>query len=50
MFSLYTADNKELTQEQYQKRVNVGIEQCMKGESIDLEEVGKKLGYNDADL
>jgi len=33
----YTADNKTLTQEQYQKRVNIGIEQCIRGESTDLE-------------
>jgi hypothetical protein len=46
----YTADNKALTQEQYRKRVNIGIEQCMKGESIDLEELSKELGYNYADL
>jgi len=46
----YTADNKALTQEQYQQRVNFGIEQCMRGESIDLEELSKELGYNYADL
>ena len=32
----YTTDNEVLTQEQYQKRVNAGIEQCMRGESIGL--------------
>ena len=46
----YTTDNKALTQEQYQKRVNTGIEQCMRGESISLEELSKELGYNYADL
>jgi len=46
----YTTDSKALTQEQYQKRVNAGIKQCMKGESIDLEELSKELGYNYADL
>ena len=46
----YTADNKALTQEQYQKRVKVGIEQCLRGESIDLEELSKELGYNYAEL
>jgi len=46
----YTANNKMLTQEQYQQRVNLGIEQCMRGESIDLEELSKELGYNYADL
>jgi len=42
----YTTDNKALTQEQYQNRVNAGIEQCMRGESIGLEELSKKLGYD----
>jgi intein/homing endonuclease len=46
----YTTDGKALTHEQYQKRVNIGIEQCMRGESIDLEEFSKELGYNYADL
>jgi len=46
----YTIDGKALTQEQYQKRVNIGIEQCMRGESTDLEELSKELGYNYADL
>jgi hypothetical protein len=49
-FITYTADNKTLTQKQYQQRVNVGIEQCMRGESIDLEKLSKELGYNYADL
>jgi len=46
----YTIDNKALTMEQYQKRVNAGIEQCMRGESTDLEELSKELGYNYANL
>jgi len=46
----YTIDNKALTMEQYQKRVNAGIEQCMRGESTDLEKLSKELGYNYADL
>jgi len=46
----YTIDNKALTQEQYQKRVNIGIEQCIRGESIGLEELSEELGYNYADL
>ena len=46
----YTTDSKALTLGQYQKRVNIGIEQCMRGESIGLEELSKELGYNYADL
>ena len=46
----YTTDGKALTREQYQKRVNAGIEQCMRGESISLEELSKELGYKYADL
>ena len=46
----YTTDSKALTQEKYQKRVNIGIEQCMRGESTDLEVLSKELGYNYADL
>jgi len=46
----YTIDNKALTREQYQKRVNVGIEQCMRGESTDLKALSEELGYNYADL
>ena len=46
----YATDGKALTREQYQKRVNAGIEQCMRGESIVLEELSKELGYNYADL
>jgi len=46
----YTTDNKMLTNEQYQKRINIGIEQYMRGESIGLEELSKELGYNYADL
>ena len=46
----YTADGEALTSEQYKKRVTVGIEQCIKGESISLEDLSKELGYNYADL
>ena len=46
----YTADGEPLTLEQYQKRVNAGIEQCIKGESISLEDLSKELGYMYADL
>jgi len=46
----YTTKNEALTIEQYQKRVKTGIEQCIKGESIGLEELSKELGYNYADL
>ena len=46
----YTTDNKALTQEQYQQRVNTGVEQCMRGESTNLEKLSKELGYNYADL
>jgi len=46
----YTIDNKALTKKQYQQRVNAGIEQCMRGESTNLEELSKELGYNYADL
>jgi hypothetical protein len=41
----YTSDNNGLTLEQYRKRVTDGIEQCMKGECISLEELCKELGY-----
>ena len=46
----YTTDGKALTREQYRKRVNAGIEQCMRGESISLEDLSKELGHNYADL
>ena len=46
----YTTNNEALTIEQYRKRVNAGIEQCMKGESIGLEKLSNELGYNYADL
>jgi hypothetical protein len=35
----YTTNGKALTHEQYQKRVIAGIEQCMRGESIGMEEL-----------
>jgi len=46
----YTTNGEALTIEQYRKRVNAGIEQCLKGESIDLEDLTKELGYNYAEL
>jgi len=46
----YTTDGKSLTHEQYRNRVRAGIEQCMKGESISLENLSEELGYNYADL
>ena len=46
----YTTDGKALTHELYKKRVNASIEQCMRGESIGLEELSKELGYNYANL
>ena len=46
----YTTNGESLTIEQYRKRVNAGIEQCMRGESIGLEELSKELGYRYADL
>ena len=46
----YTTDGKPLTREQYRNRVRAGIEQCMKEESISLENLSKELGYNYADL
>jgi len=46
----YTTDGQALTRDEYKRRVNVGIEQCMKGENISLEELSKELGYNYADL
>jgi hypothetical protein len=41
-----TMDGQALTREEYQKQVNLGIEQCMKGESISLEDLCEELGYN----
>jgi len=46
----YTSDGEALTLEKYRKRVQTGIEQCMRGESISLEDLSKELGYNYADL
>jgi len=46
----YTTNNEPLTLMQYRKRVTAGIEQCIKGESISLEDLSKELGYNYADL
>ena len=46
----YTTNGEALTLEKYRKRVHAGIEQCMRGESISLEDLSKELGYNYADL
>ena len=46
----YSADDKALTREQYQKRVNTGIEQCTRGECTSLEELSRELGYHYAGL
>ena len=46
----YTTEGEALTIEQYKKRVNAGIEQCMRGESISLEDLSKELGYDYAEL
>ena len=46
----YTTNGESLTMQQYRKRVDAGIEQCIKGESVDLEDLVKELGYNYADL
>ena len=46
----YTTAGESLTYEQYRKRVNAGIEQCLKNESIDLEVLSIDLGYNYASL
>ena len=40
----YTTNNEALTIEQYKKRVNQGIKQCLKGESISLEDLSDELG------
>jgi hypothetical protein len=46
----YTTNGEPLTIEQYRKRVNTGIEQCLNGESVGLEDFSKELGYHYADL
>ena len=45
-----TTNGEALTREQYRKRVNTGIEQCKRNESISLEDLSKESGYNYADL
>jgi hypothetical protein len=45
----YTTDGEGLTHEGYNKRVKAGIEQCIRGESISLEDLSKELGYPSAD-
>jgi hypothetical protein len=46
----YTTNGEPLTIEQYQKRVHAAIEQCIKGESVTLEDLSEELGYIYADL
>ena len=46
----YAANGEALTLEKYRKRVQTGIEQCIKGESISLEDLSRELGYKYADL
>jgi hypothetical protein len=46
----YTTEGEALNSEQYRKRVKAGIEQCIRGESISLEDFSKELGYKYADL
>ena len=46
----YTTDGQALTIEKYRKRVKAGINQCIKGESISLQDVTEELGYIYADL
>jgi len=46
----YSANNEPLTIEQYKHRVKTGVEQCMDGQSIDLETLTTELGYSYADL
>ena len=46
----YTTNNEPLTIEQYKIKVNMGIEQCKRGDSVSLEDLSDELGYNYADL
>ena len=46
----YSANNIPLTMAQYKQRVKAGIEQCINGQSVDLEVLTNELGYNYADL
>ena len=45
-----TTDGKSLTLEQYRNRVQMGIKQCLRGESISLEDLSIELGYSYEDL
>ena len=45
-----TTDGKSLTLEQYRSRVHTGIEQCLEGKSISLEDLSLELGYNYEEL
>jgi len=46
----YTTNGEPLTVEQYRKLVSAGIEQCVKGESVGLEDLSRELGYSYAEL
>jgi anionic cell wall polymer biosynthesis LytR-Cps2A-Psr (LCP) family protein len=46
----YTTNGEALTIEQYRKRINIGINQCIRGESVALEDLTEELGYIYADL
>ena len=46
----YTTNGEALTIDQYKKRVNKGINQCIKGESVALKDLTEELGYIYADL
>ncbi|MDR2205386.1 MAG: hypothetical protein LBE36_04445 [Flavobacteriaceae bacterium] len=41
----YTTDGEPLSLDEYRKRVEIGIEQCVKNEGISLENLSKELGY-----
>ena len=49
-FVICTTDGEVITREQYRQRVNTGIEQCKRNESISLEDLCEELGYSYADL
>jgi hypothetical protein len=46
----YTTDGDALTRKQYKQRLNAGIEQCRRKESVSLEKLSQELGYEYANL
>ncbi|GHV65025.1 hypothetical protein FACS1894199_04680 [Bacteroidia bacterium] len=46
----YSSSGEALTRDQYRQRINIGIEQCDKGQSTSLEDLCTELGYNYGDL